>query len=143
MSEKEELSKHKYIWYLYGGGDGTIHKERYPVIYANSSIVYYKKKRGTRLGEVWIQNVKDNPSEREIQSMAQFLCRKYYWNLPDNFDSMFMSAREEIKNGIEKAFVETTIRDYVLAKAAFEKAKTRYDALPDEIKFEKLKEFEM
>lgn len=39
----KELSKKKYIWVYYKDKESMIHKQRYPVIYSNLTVVYYKE----------------------------------------------------------------------------------------------------
>lgn len=74
--EKSELSKKKYIWKYYKASDGMIHKECYPIIYANSNIVYFKEP-----GSMYLSNVTTNKiakSESELKGLIDEIVSDTY-----------------------------------------------------------------
>lgn len=46
-----ELSKKKYVYIYYIGGDGMLHKECCPAIYSNAEYVYYKRYGNSHLSQ--------------------------------------------------------------------------------------------
>ena len=61
--DKSELSKHKYIYKIYQScSDNSFHIERYPIVYANSSYVYFKVANKQELGCVDFRRIKDRIS---------------------------------------------------------------------------------
>lgn len=43
--DMENLSKKKYIYEIYRATDGTFHCNKYPIVYINSKVVYFKEGR--------------------------------------------------------------------------------------------------
>lgn len=134
---KQNLSKYKYIWRVYRGSDGEIHKEKFPVIYANGTNTYYKAGRSMALNIIATGYIKDCPTQKDVESVARYFHNRYYWNISEEIDSMFAAIKKAVEEENERKYIEETIKEYRLAKIRYEKAEKAYDALPDGVKNEK------
>ena len=132
--DKQNLSKYKYIWRVYRGSEGKIHKEKFPVIYANGTNTYYKAGRSTALNTIATDYIKDCPTQKDVESVVRHFHSRYYWNIPDEIDSMFAAIKKAVEDENERKYIDETIKEYRLAKVRYERAKKAYDALPDEAK---------
>ena len=128
MPNKETLSKHKYIYYVYETADKTIHIEKFPVIYINSKYVYYKRHRKDELDKVYVGYVKDSLADvynKDYKFISE--SDRYFWNDVDNaqdvVDMLKKKADEDrIKNN--KSWAE---RDLEYAKKKYEQALEQYN----------------
>lgn len=132
--DKQNLSKYKYVWKVYRSSVGAINKEKYPVIYANNSKTYYKVGRSTSLNVIDTSYIKDTPAQNDIDGIVRYFHKRYYWNVPDDVEDVFESARKAVDEENECKRIETIIAEYRTAKIGYERAKKAYDALPDEVK---------
>lgn len=141
MIDKEQISKKKYVYHVYlshTSGDThveTLHIEKHPLIYANSSYLYYKDARYSRLSCIEMYRVYDC---LDLEKIKRFISNRslncYYWNVDENAPQLFNELRS-IQNEVEKQrAIDKITADYIAAKRAFERAKKKYDTLPDEAK---------
>ena len=55
--ELKDLSKIKYIYRIYESKDYVLHLEKYPVIYINSEILYFKVHGNKMLNSIFVKNL--------------------------------------------------------------------------------------
>ena len=132
--DKQNLSKHKYIWVVYRGSDDYVHKEKYPVIYANNIVTYYKVGRSMSLNQISTSYIKDTPKENDIKDILRYHQKKFYWNVPDSIIDLFSAIKDAVDKEAEQLYIETAIQRYEKAIREYTRAKEIYDKLPDEVK---------
>lgn len=136
--DKQNLSKCKYVWIVYRGErDGSVHKEKYPVIYANNIVTYYKVGRGMDLSKITTSYIKDAPTQNDIKDILRYRQKKFYWDIPDSISALFLAIKDAVDKEREQKYIEETVRKYRAATFEYERAKKAYDKLPDEVKNEK------
>lgn len=139
MDEKN-LSKYKYIYRIYESGDKVLHCEKYPIIYINSEVVYYKTKRSNaRLHFV--------DRHRVLEDFAKYtITKNWYGSYTSCFDKHFITTESKIKEIYEDLLRQKDVKiqdinreekknDFERKRTALEKAKREYELA--------LKEFEM
>jgi hypothetical protein len=131
--EKDKLSKQKYIYRIYASSDKVIHCERYPVIYINSKIVYFKDARLDEfLSYKSVSFIKDeytgiSPSDLHYSSYYD----EFFWKV-ENFDSQqaTMDAfRAERNNEIANAelYMKQAEQSYLKRKEKYEELVKKYN----------------
>lgn len=125
---KENLCKHKWIYYVYTNSNGDNHIEKYPIIYINKKYVYFKRSREDKLGMTYTNNVKTDLAA-VFQRGYKYLYEhdRYYWIHEENSDSIIKAAKakfdEENKNrwkNIAKADLERAKKNYEHALKVYE-----------------------
>lgn len=94
------LSKQKYIYRIYESDDKVLHCEKYPVIYINSQIVYYKDGRKKEyLNYTRISNVKEDFEHFRIGSGCSGDWASFdmmFWNVDEpNIEDIFNDLKEQ------------------------------------------------
>lgn len=128
MLDKAILSKQKYIYYIYESGHPIheVHVERFPVIYINSSYVYFKEHGKKMLSWAYLSNVKESLKSLIDQEVKHLdLSGRYFWNCEENFMEILNGIRKEH----EKRILELK-RDMV--KSNLEEAKKQYNKAMEE-----------
>lgn len=131
MINKQELSKHKYIYRIYASDDKVIHCEKYPVVYSNSEVIYFKDARKKEhLNYTMFRNVKEEYlgiTSNDVSSYGYY--DHYFWKV-ENFNSEKATSdvfEQKKKSELENA--ESTLRraeqEYLRAKAILEKIKSK------------------
>jgi hypothetical protein len=132
MIDKTTLSKHKYIYRIYENTVGEIHCAKYPIIYLNSKVVYFKDARKQEyLANVLVSKVCDN-----FTVYAQAVLDKYYktiddyfWDVEGNLNELFQEFKQKRKVAkLMQAEKQITFR-YVQTKKAFEEATAKLNEL--------------
>ena len=99
-----DLSKRKYIYRIYSSEDKVIHCEKYPIIYINSEVVYYKDGRKQEyLNYKRVSSVEDEFTGVNLSIYGYF--EKFYWKV-ENFDSKRETENAyslRVKSDIENA----------------------------------------
>jgi len=91
---KEDLCKHKHIYYVHTDSNGNNHIEKYPVIYINSEYVYFKKARKNELGKTYTSWVKkDLKSVFEKDYKFLWDRDRYFWINNENAESIITAAK--------------------------------------------------
>ena len=91
---RENLCKHKWIYYVHTDSNGDNHIEKYPVVYINSEYVYFKRSRKNELGHTFTNFVK-----RDLKSVFEkdyrFIWDKdrYFWINDENAESIIAAAK--------------------------------------------------
>lgn len=126
--DKSNLGKLKYIYrvYSYSSGDGIFHCEKYPVVYLNSNVVYFKTSRKNEiLDRVNFQLVEDEfLGIDKLSSYGYYNYNRYFWKC-DNFDSkkvneIFLKNKQDIKiNDTKRKMLELEY-DYLKKKKEYE-----------------------
>lgn len=137
--ELKDLSKVKYIYRIYESDNEVLHLERYPVIYINSKVVYFKTARQQEyLGCKQLKNVSDNfmqfyqkMTRYSTQSRASF--DEYFWNVETDVNKIYQDL-------IRQRFKMRQERDMQMKQRKLEKAKREYEAALKEIEiFEQMR----
>ena len=134
MVDLKNLSKIKYIYRIYESEDEVLHCEKYPVIYMNSVVVYFKntRKQGM-LNYTNIDNVLDNLT---VFYQDKYYPRfdRYFWNMETNIQEIYADLKKQ-RDEIRRKNEEEKKRD------RYEKAKREYEEALKEIELlDKIKE---
>lgn len=134
MIDLKELSKIKHIYRIYESEDEVLHCEKYPVIYINSVVVYFKntRKQGM-LNYTNIDNVLDNLT---VFYQDKYYPRfdRYFWNMETNIQEIYADLKKQ-RDVIRRKNEEEKKRD------RYEKAKREYEEALKEIELlDKIKE---
>ena len=142
--DRSQISKKKYVYHVYlARSDGnsyleTLHIEKHPLIYANDMYLYYKGARHSQLTCVGMGRVRDHLDLEEVKLLvSNRTLNLYYWNVDDNAPQLFYELMEIQRKVEEQRVVDKIKADFAAAKTTFERAKRKYDALPDELKDDK------
>ena len=137
MLDEKNLSKIKYIYRIYESEDEVLHCEKFPVIYINSKVVYFKDARKQELlNYTRISNV--------LENFTQFYHGGYMSYRP-SFDKYFFSMEtniEEIYADLKKQREMIRCKNEEKKKIdRYERAKREYEAALKEIELmERIKE---
>ena len=131
MLDLNNLSKIKHIYRIYESSNGILHCEKFPVIYINSEVVYFKDARKKEmLSCVRVSNVTDNLTTLYNNSNDIVYYRyfdKYFWNVENNI--------QEIYKKLKKKNLETQIKNKKEnATNRYERAKREYEIALRDIK---------
>lgn len=137
MLDKKNLSKIKYIYRIYSA-DNMLHLERYPVVYINSEVVYYKEARKNAwLGHRRIDEVKDgydiiNKPTRYWTYTIPWV-DSFYWGLEVNIYEVFEDLKKQYDVIAKEraAYLNRSEKDK--KRERLEKAKAEYEAALREI----------
>ena len=135
--DAKNLSKQKYIYRIYESRDGKLHCEKYPIIYVNSMVVYFKdgRKNGS-LGCTYIENILDDTTTINPARLAEepqlYRCRfnRYFWKVDEE-------KIEEIFEDLTKQYAALSeVNRKRWFKQRYEQAKIAYEiALEDYKKY--------
>lgn len=95
--DMKNLSKIKYIYYIHGDINDCMHVEKYPVIYINSDLVYFKMQGMNELCKVQLKSV--------WSSYSRFIARN---TMSDT--SFYMYCFEITDNQIKSILKDNKIR---------------------------------
>ena len=131
MIDLKKLSKIKHIYRIYESEDEVLHCEKYPVIYINSKVVYFKDARKQEmLNYINISNVLDSITDFYQNNYYLNHCRpcfdKYFWNMETNIQEIYEDLKTQ-RNAIRTKNEEEKKRN------RYEKAKREYEAALKEI----------
>lgn len=139
--DKSQISKKKYVYHVYlarsnpNSYEEVLHIEKHPLIYANSEYLYYKGSRYSRLTCVEMYRARDCFNADEVQKLiVNKTLNLYYWNVEDKAAQMFEELRTIYQKLAEQRAIDKIHSDLRAAKCAYDRAKKKYDALPDEVK---------
>lgn len=132
MIDKTTLSNHKNIYRIYEDSVGEIHCNKYPIIYLNSKVVYFKDARKQEyLANILLSKIYDN-----FEVYAQAVLDKYYktiddyfWDVEGNLKELFQEFKQKRKaEKLIQAEKQITLR-YIQAQKEFETAKAKLNEL--------------
>ena len=135
----QNLSKIKHIYRIYESEDEILHCEKFPVVYINSKVVYFKDARKKEcLNYTYVSNVMDNFTNFYQNNYYQNYYRpcfdKYFWNMETNVQEIYEDLKKQ-REMIRSKNEEEKKRDRL------ERAKREYeDALKEIELLDKLKE---
>lgn len=128
--DKNNLSKLKYIYRIYESEDKKLHLERYPIVYINQEVVYFKTGRDNmKLPWVRCADVKDDFVEFGAGYYGCALFNQYFWGLKTSVQDIFDHIQiewSEYRNAELKTNVE---RQYRAAKERYERLKKQCEEL--------------
>lgn len=135
----QNLSKIKHIYRIYESEDEVLHCEKFPVVYINSKVVYFKDGRKKEyLNNTYVDNVMDNFTKFYQNNYYQNYYRpcfdKYFWNMETNVQEIYKDLKKQ-REMIRSKNEEEKKRDRL------ERAKREYeDALKEIELLDKIKE---
>lgn len=126
MLDKETLSKQKYIYTAYVSSDGILHVEKFPVIYINKTLVYYKRPGIDTLGCKSIKDVYDSFESLPYEKINTLYYYSYqtvlFWSAKDTPKTI-----EELKSRKEKEEAEQKLKEAKrIYEATLEQYKKKY-----------------
>lgn len=100
MIDLKNLSKIKHIYRIYESEDEVLHCEKYPVIYINSKVVYFKDARKQEtLNHINISNVLDSITDFYQNNYYLNYYRpcfdKYFWNMETNIQEIYEDLKKQ------------------------------------------------
>jgi hypothetical protein len=132
MTDKTTLSKHKYIYRVYEDSTGEVHCSKYPIIYLNSKVVYFKDARKHEyLANVLVSKIYDNFEvyAQAVLDMYYKTIDDYFWDVEGNLKELFFEFKQKRKAAkLIHAEKQITFR-YVQAQKEFEAAKAKLNEL--------------
>ena len=131
----QKLSKRKSIYHVYVSKDGSVHCEKFPIIYANKHVVYYRASRDAHeLEYVKIGNIYKTIKEA-IRHIPKTGFSFLVWQIDDDYKKdlnyIKIIVEKETNNRIKKSFeqnLEQARERYLNARNEYEKL---YGELPD------------
>lgn len=125
----KNLNKYKYIYHVYQSGN-IIHIEKYPVIYINSKVIYFKTGRKEYLSCQHLCN---------FVNATEYSPKYYKW-----YDKYFIGKEKEVKEIFEdlkqQQVIHISKEKEQQAYSRFERAKKEFEEALTEIEvIEKLK----
>ena len=139
MVDLKNLSKIKHIYRIYESEDKVLHCEKYPVIYINSKVVYFKSTRKQEmLNCIYINKVLDSFTEfcqnNYYHNIYSSCFDKYFWDMETNIEEIYADLKKQ-RNVIRNKNNEERKRN------RYERAKPEYEAALKEIELlDKIKE---
>jgi len=133
MIDLKTLSKQKYIYRIYTLSDEVVHCERYPIIYANSKVVYFKDGRKQEyLNYANVNMVLDDFAEfYENTYLENTFLRgfdRYFWNTKENINEIYKDLKQR-KEIIKKRKCEDS------ARVKLDKLKIEYEKVLKEVAY--------
>ena len=134
--EAKDLSKAKHIYRIYESSDEVLHCEKYPVIYVNSKVVYFKTGRKQEmLSYKYVKDIIDNFYEfQDGVGWYRNYYDQYFWKVEDNIEEIYRELKRQ-------RFLLRQGDDAKKKQLRLERAKREYEAALKEVElFEKMKE---
>ena len=126
---KENLCKHKYIYYVHTDSNGDNHIEKYPVVYINSEYVYFKRARKNELGHTFTNFVKkDLKSVFEKDTRFIWDRDRYFWINDENAESIIAAAKAKFEEETKNRWKNQAKNELDRAKKNYEYALQKYKA---------------
>lgn len=139
MADLQNLSKIKYIYRVYESKDKVLHCEKYPVIYINSEVVYFKDcRKQSYLNYIHIENVQDNFIDFKKNYLTHSFGShvgfdRYFWNIETNIKEIYEDLQKQRILMMKEREKENKYKALEIAKKKYE------DALKEIELIEKLK----
>ena len=132
MIDKTTLSKHKYIYRIYEDGADEVHFQKFPIVYLNSKVVYFKDARKQEyLANVLVSKISDNFAKyaKDVLDKYYKTIDDYFWDVEGNLQDLFQEFKQE-RNKVKLLQAEKNITfRYVQAQKEFEAAKAKLNEL--------------
>lgn len=131
MIDLKTLSKQKYIYRIYESEDKVLHCEKYPIIYINSEVVYFKDGRKKEfLNYVKLKNVYNNFTEFYQNNYYANLYRpcfdRFFWNVEANIEKICEDLKKQKADMMRQ-------REYEMKRERLERAKLEYEKALKEV----------
>lgn len=128
------LSKQKYIYRIYESVDKVLHCEKYPVVYINSQVVYYKDGRKKEyLNYTRVLNVKEDFEHFRIGNGSYGDWASFdmmFWNVDEpNIEDIFKDLKEQrniIRSKQNRDRIESKMKR---AKLEYERALKEFESM--------------
>lgn len=137
MLDMKNLSKIKYIYRIYSA-DNTLHLERYPVVYINSEVVYYKgARKNSLLNYEYLNNVLDEHTT--ISKPYQWSSYAYPWidklflGIETGIQEIFEDLKKQYVDALEERFAWFNRTDEDKKRERLDRAKREYEAALAEV----------
>ena len=123
MTDKEFLSKYKYIYVITCDGD-RLHCEKFPVIYLNLQYVYYRQNGCDELKKICFGSVRDTIDDADLVYLDRY-GKRYVWNVPKDFNEKNAEYMNDVKKKKLKITYERLKKDCEYAKRRFKEAEEK------------------
>ena len=128
--DKQNLSKYKHIYRVYEDRDRELHCEKYPVIYINSEVVYFKDARK----QEYLNNVRTNRVSDDFASYAiTVLSKSYNWGIDGYFWNIEDDIREQFQEFKKQRLISRAIQNEKQITARYVQAKKELEAAEAEL----------
>lgn len=131
--DKQNLSKYKYIYRIYEDSIGDVHCTKYPVIYINSKVVYFKDARKQEyLANTSVDRVSDDFASWVNETLAKPYCfnvDSYFWSIEDGITELFREFKKQRALARVVQNEKQITARYVRAQKEFEAAKAELTKL--------------
>ena len=130
MLDMKNLSKLKYIYRIYESSDKILHLEKYPIIYINSEVVYFKMVRKQEyIHNVKLENIKQEIKDFYVSPYLNFPCYSvYYADTETNICNIFIALKQQQEYYRANENMINIEKRYDNAKDKYEKALKEYEA---------------
>ena len=137
MLDTKNLSKIKYIYRIYSADD-MLHLERYPVVYINSEVVYYKNARkNSFLGYEYLTSILDCHTTvgkpYTYTGYALPYVNKYFFGIETDIHEIFEDLKKQYDVLLAEQLAYLNRTDEEKKRARLEKAKREYEAALKEL----------
>lgn len=107
-----------------------MHCEKYPVIYINKKVVYFKTGKGQEfLDHMYISGVKDNLVPFLVGYRNRPIYNQYFWGIAPHIDEIFQEIIRQQREIRSKLAEEITMSAAEKAKKDYEKALKRIELI--------------
>lgn len=138
MLDKQNLSKIKYIYKIYSADD-MLHLERYPIVYINSKVVYFKENRKNDfLGRLEYDYISDTYVTLKPYYSTWYLrgnidvC-EYFFGIETDIQSIYENLKEQYDKYNAERLEYLKTADERNKRLRVEKAKREYEAALKEL----------
>lgn len=135
MVDKENLSKLRYVYYVYQAEDTHYHVERYPIVYINSDLVYYKHYGNKYLQCIEMKYVRDSLSDYTPEPYIAPFSHKgnsFYWSMGNDYRKKLNEIVEEYEKAVLLRGLDRAERDMAVAISNYGVNIARYDKASSE-----------
>ena len=132
MLDMKNLSKIKYIYRIYSANN-MLHLERYPVVYINSEVVYYKgARKNCLLNYEYLSSILDNhttinKSNYYLRYQVPWI-DKYFWGIETDINEIFKDLKKQYSTALEERLTWLSRTDEDKKRERLDRAKRKYEA---------------
>lgn len=138
MPDMKNLSKLKYIYRVYESSDKVLHIEKYPIIYINSKVVYFKDVRKQEyIHRKDLNQVKDSFVDFYTSSWGDYPCfDRYFWNVETNVYDIYNELKEKHEEFRINEKIKKTKEQMENSKRMYERYLKEYEELKNKLEQE-------
>ena len=134
MLDMKNLSKLKYIYRIYESSDKILHLEKYPIIYINSEVVYFKMARKQEdIHKKDFKNIKQEIKKYYTSTYLNYPCyNEYYLDTEKNINDIFIILKQQQEYYRANEDMVNIEKRYNKAKDKYEEALKEYEAAKEQ-----------